>query len=135
MPHLFLNQPIHALCVICTISIGSFDDDAVEQLVKESLQMKNFQHRNVMGMLGVCLDAGPALLPYMKNGDLLSYLKSNREELVLSQDEPGDKVYTHVHVCNIACIYAKFDIIGPSTNQATFTVSTNSNWNAVPGRQ
>ena len=87
------------VCVICAISIGSFDDDAVEQLVKENLQMKNFQHRNVMGMLGVCLDAGPApylVLPYMKNGDLLSYLKSNREELVLSQDEPDDKVYTCV---------------------------------------
>ena len=79
--------------VICAISIGCFDDDDVEQLVKESLQMKNFQHRNVIGMLGVCLDAGPApylVLPYMKNGDLLSYLKSNREELVLSQDEPEE---------------------------------------------
>ena len=80
-------------CVICAISIGCFDDDDVEQLVKESLQMKNFQHRNVIGMLGVCLDAGPApylVLPYMKNGDLLSYLKSNREELVLLQDEPEE---------------------------------------------
>ena len=43
--------------------------------------MKDFQHRNVMGMLGVCLDAGPVpylVLPYMPNGDLLSYLKANR---------------------------------------------------------
>ena len=77
------------------ISVGSFDTDAVEQLVKESVQMKNFQHRNVMGMLGVCLDAGPApylVLPYMTNGDLLSYLKTNREELVLSDEADENKV-------------------------------------------
>ena len=77
------------------ISVGSFDTDAVEQLVKESLQMKNFQHRNVMGMLGVCLDAGPApylVLPFMTNGDLLSYLKANREELVLSDEADETKV-------------------------------------------
>ena len=69
--------------------------------MKESLQMKNFQHRNVMGMLGVCLDAGPApylVLPFMTNGDLLSYLKTNREELVLSDEANENKV-------NIALVY------------------------------
>ena len=48
--------------------------------------MKNFDHPNVMGLLGVCLDAGPApylVLPYMANGNLLSHLKTNRETLVL----------------------------------------------------
>ena len=77
------------------IFVGRFDTDSVEQLVKESLQMKSFQHRNVMGMLGVCLDAGPApylVLPYMTNGDLLSYLKTNREELVLSDEADENKV-------------------------------------------
>ena len=74
---------------------GSFDTDEVEQLARESLQMKDFQHRNVMGMIGVCLDAGPApylVLPYMKNGNLLSYLKSNREELLLSDEADEDQV-------------------------------------------
>ena len=77
------------------IFVGRFDTDSVEQLVKESLQMKSFQHRNVMGMLGVCLDAGPCpylVLPYMTNGDLLSYLKTNREELVLSDEADENKV-------------------------------------------
>ena len=48
--------------------------------------MKNFDHPNVMSLLGVCLDAGPApyiVLPYMANGNLLSHLKTNRETLVL----------------------------------------------------
>ena len=77
------------------IFVGSFDIDAVEQLVKESIQMKNFQHRNVMRMLGVCLDAGPApylVLPFMTYGDLLSYLKKNREELVLSDEAVENEV-------------------------------------------
>ena len=57
--------------------------------------MKDFQHRNVMGMLGVCLDAGPVpylVLPYMPNGDLLSYLKANREALVLSAEAKENEV-------------------------------------------
>ena len=68
--------------------------------------MKNFQHRNVMGMLGVCLDAGPApylVLPYMTNGDLMSYLKTNREELVLSDETDENKV-------NIAIVYIKSEV-------------------------
>ena len=43
----------------------------------------------------MCLDAGPApylVLPFMTNGDLLSYLKANREELVLSDEADENKV-------------------------------------------
>ena len=50
--------------------------------------MKEFQHPNVMNLLGVCLDAGPApylILPYMAHGNLLSYLKNNRDKLTLSE--------------------------------------------------
>ena len=57
--------------------------------------MKDFQHCNVMGLLGVCLDAGPAhylVLPYMGNGDLLSYLKANRGELILSDEADQNEV-------------------------------------------
>ena len=63
--------------------------------MKESLRMKSFQHCNIMGLLGVCLDAGPApylVLPFMTNGDLLSYLKTNREDLVLSYEADENKV-------------------------------------------
>ena len=57
--------------------------------------MKNFKHRNIMGMLGVCLDAGPApylVLPYMANGNLLSYLKKNRGTLVLPTGAEDNEV-------------------------------------------
>ena len=39
--------------------------------VEESLKMSRFRHAHVMGLIGVCLDAGPApyiVMPYMANG-------------------------------------------------------------------
>ena len=69
--------------------IGTFSDEEVTELIEECLQMKSFDHPNVMNLLGVCLDAGPApylILPYMENGNLLSYLKNNRESLVLTEN-------------------------------------------------
>ena len=68
-----------------TVYIGTFSDEEVD----ESLQMKSFQHPNVMNLLGVCLDAGPApylILPYMANGNLHSYLKNNRESFILTEN-------------------------------------------------
>ena len=72
-----------------TLCIGTFSDEEVDELMEESLQMKSFQYPNVMNLLGVCLDAGPApylILPYMANGNLLSYLKNNRESFILTEN-------------------------------------------------
>jgi hypothetical protein len=47
---------------------GSYDQNDVSELVTESLNMKHLSHLNVMGLIGVCIDAGPAplvILPYM----------------------------------------------------------------------
>ena len=51
--------------------------------------MSEFDHHNILTLIGVCLDGGPApyiIMPFMENGSLLSYLKKERENLVL---EPG----------------------------------------------
>ena len=51
--------------------------------------MVKFDHPNVLNLIGVCLDGGPApfiIMPFMANGSLLAYIKKNRQELVLSQD-------------------------------------------------
>ena len=48
--------------------------------------MKDFQHPNVMSLIGVCLDAGPGVsivMPFMANGSLLDYLKKEREKIYL----------------------------------------------------
>lgn len=61
----------------------------------ESLKMKHFDHPNVLGLIGVCLDAGPApyvVMPYMANGSLLQYLKKERSTIVLTQEVDDDVV-------------------------------------------
>lgn len=63
--------------------------------MEESLKMKHFKHRHVMGLIGVCLDAGPApyiIMPFMANGSLQSYLIRERKNLVLGIDADKDTV-------------------------------------------
>ena len=55
--------------------------------------MKDFDYLHVMTLKGVCLDGGPVpfiILPYMANGDLLSYLKKERHNLVVKDAVDSD---------------------------------------------
>ena len=56
--------------------------------------MKEFDHPNVLTLFGVCVDAGPApyiVMPYMAKGSLLSYLRKERNKILLTQlDESED---------------------------------------------
>ena len=75
--------------------IGDFDQLDVDRFVEESLKMSRFKHAHVMGLVGVCLDAGSApyiVMPYMANGSLLQYLKKERINIVLSEDTEEDEV-------------------------------------------
>ena len=79
----------------CTVSAGDFDQDVVDKFVEESLKMGRFKHAHVMGLIGVCLDAGSApyiIMPYMANGSLLKYLKKERKNIVLSEEADEDEV-------------------------------------------
>lgn len=61
----------------------------------ESVKMKHFNHPNVISLMGVCVDAGPApyiVMPFMANGSLLSFLKKNRSELMLPVTMDEDDV-------------------------------------------
>ena len=57
--------------------------DELVGFLKESALMKDFDHPNVLGLAGVCLDNPTRepliLLPFMANGDLKSYLRNKRE--------------------------------------------------------
>ena len=47
-------------------------------MMLETIKMKCFDHPNVISLIGVCIDAGPApyiIMPFMGNGSLLAYLK------------------------------------------------------------
>ena len=84
----------HETFHIC-LPVGDFDDLDVDQFVEESLKMSRFKHGHVMGLIGVCLDAGPApyiVMPYMANGSLLKYLKRERKNLVFTDDADEDEV-------------------------------------------
>lgn len=72
------------------IVIGFYDKSDIEDMLRESSKMYKFKHQNVLTLNGVCLDGGPApfiIMPFMANGSLLTYLKKNRNSLVISIDE------------------------------------------------
>ena len=55
--------------------------------------MKDFKHRHIMPLIGVCLDSGVGVvMPYMVNGSVLNYLKEKRESLLLSDEAEIDQV-------------------------------------------
>ena len=67
----------------------------VHEMIEESVKMKTLVHPNVISLLGVCLDGGPApflVLPYMENGCVLDYLKQNRSSVLLGCKHSDDEV-------------------------------------------
>ena len=85
--HKLLWLPV---CYVHNISIVGFvQQDLVKNLLRECDKMKDFDHPNVLMLIGVCLDGGPApyiIMPFMTNGSLLSHLKENRSSLVKEPD-------------------------------------------------
>ena len=68
-------------------------------MMDESIKMKRFDHPNVISLIGVCIDAGPApyiIMPFMGNGSLLSYLKKHRTELLLPDSTDEDVRYVYL---------------------------------------
>ena len=57
--------------------------------------MKNFNHPNVLNLIGVCVDGGPGpyiVMPFMINGSVLAYLKKERGNLILDDSADEDQV-------------------------------------------
>ncbi|XP_044146272.1 tyrosine-protein kinase Mer isoform X2 [Bufo gargarizans] len=68
-----------------TMKLDSFSQREIEEFLSEAACMKDFNHPNVIKLLGVCLEVGPrrtpkpmVILPFMKYGDLHSFLLSSR---------------------------------------------------------
>ena len=94
---------LNSVFVRCVLSLpilhtsGNFDQVEVDMFVDESLKMSRFKHAHVMGLIGVCLDAGSApyiIMPYMANGSLLKYLKRERNGIVILDENDEDEVIT-----------------------------------------
>ena len=73
--------------------------------------MGRFKHSHVMGLIGVCLDAGSApfiIMPYMANGSLLKYLKKERDNIViLGKEDDDDDVCSDIWLYSIIFLHPK----------------------------
>ncbi|GAB6029602.1 macrophage stimulating 1 receptor (c-met-tyrosine kinase) [Chamberlinius hualienensis] len=71
------SEPIHV--AIKTLNNKEHTtDEEMEAFLNEGLMMKDFHHINVLTLIGVCFrDNGipMVIIPFMKHGDLLSYLR------------------------------------------------------------
>ena len=62
-------------------------EDDLDSFIAESVIMKNFKHKNILGLVGVSVGvenniARPyIILPFMANKDLKKYLRSKRTEV------------------------------------------------------
>ena len=59
------------------------------------MKMKDFDHPNILKLIGVSIDAGQSpyiVMPYMANGSLLSYLKKERPNLTIAVGSDEDMV-------------------------------------------
>jgi len=83
-----LSRKSRILRVICQCDTGGAcraDDSGsclseVRRFVDEALRMKEFDHANVLSLIGVALDFDNlplVVLPFMRHGDLLSYVRDD----------------------------------------------------------
>ena len=72
---------------------GLFNANDMQQILQEVVKMKDFKHPHVMPLIGVCLDSGVGVvMPFMANSSVLSYLKKERDALLLSEDADIEQV-------------------------------------------
>ena len=78
--------------------------DELNSFISESVIMKDFKHRNVLGLIGVSVGvegdiAAPyIILPYMVNRDLKGYLQHKRNE---AQDNPESLLKVISYITNL----------------------------------
>ncbi|CAM6031887.1 unnamed protein product, partial [Sphagnum compactum] len=80
---LFSNKNEHEEVAIKTLR--SYTQD-IESFLQEGLLMKKFEHCNVLKLRGICFDEDNfplVLLPFMSEGDLLSYIRNTENILTL----------------------------------------------------
>uniref|UniRef100_A0A8D1W318 Tyrosine-protein kinase Mer n=1 Tax=Sus scrofa TaxID=9823 RepID=A0A8D1W318_PIG len=70
-----------------TMKLDNFSHREIEEFLSEAACMKDFNHPNVIRLLGVCIEMSPqgipkpmVILPFMKYGDLHTYLLYSRLE-------------------------------------------------------
>ncbi|XP_054159068.1 hepatocyte growth factor receptor-like [Oppia nitens] len=60
--------------------------NTIETFLKEGLIIKDFNHLNVLTLIGVCFETTGEpiiILPFMSNGDMLSYIRNDSNYLTV----------------------------------------------------
>ncbi|XP_030856331.1 hepatocyte growth factor receptor [Strongylocentrotus purpuratus] len=61
----------------------------ISNFLREGIMMKDFKHRNVLSLIGVCIISDTnmpyVVLPFMKNGDILTFVRDPSNELTARQ--------------------------------------------------
>ena len=94
------------VCLFCFV--GFFELERISEMMRESIRMMDLEHPHVLNIIGVCLDAGPApyiVVPFMANGNLLTYIKGEKDNLVFPDLSMVDSepVSVHSHVSILCC--------------------------------
>ncbi|NXJ84284.1 MERTK kinase, partial [Trogon melanurus] len=85
-----LSQPDSASqkVAVKTMKLDNFSQREIEEFLSEAACMKDFDHPNVIKLLGVCIELSSqqvpkpmVILPFMKYGDLHSFLLRSRLEM------------------------------------------------------
>ncbi|KAM9364046.1 tyrosine-protein kinase Mer [Pholidichthys leucotaenia] len=83
--HLKQPEGTSVKVAVKTMKLDSFSQREIEEFLNEAACMKDFDHPNVIKLLGVCLEVGSGhfakpmvILPFMKHGDLHSFLLRSR---------------------------------------------------------
>jgi len=67
----------------------------VHDMTDEILKMKHFDHPNVMTLIGVCVSVGGGpgiVMPFMENGSLLNYLRRDKKNITIKDDQDLEAV-------------------------------------------
>ncbi|KAH9519878.1 hypothetical protein Btru_071123 [Bulinus truncatus] len=75
------DQKGDILVAVKTLHNDNPRDIELQSFLQEALRMKDFNHPNVLALIGVCLDLDTmplVVLPFMKHGDLLTYIRDEQ---------------------------------------------------------
>ena len=100
--------------------------------------MAQFNHRNVLSLIGVCIDAGKApylVMPFMEMGSLLSYLRKERAQLTILGGAGDEMVMLLIHQ-TLVYIPSNHNIADHRGSKETIVyVSSDSLWDELSGAE
>ena len=96
--------------------------------------MLSFEHPNVMSLVGVCLDGEMPLLimPFMSNGNILEYVRSHKQELLLTSAATDEEVLNGLTFIDLVTLPHYFLTGSGSNENISEDVSPNNKGNDIP---